>query len=89
MSPIIVNKQDINHIYTILAQSKQKVLWKVLQKSFITKKYTQSKASHTLKIDVFKLLDNKNIGKLFSKYEPLFLDQADSSSDTSQILILQ
>ena len=88
MSPIIVNKQDINHIYTILAQAQQKVLWKILQKSFITKKYTQSKTSHTLKIDVFELLDNKNIGKLFSKYERFFLDQADSSSNTSQILIL-
>ena len=27
--------------------------------------------------------DNKNIGKLFSKYELLFLDQANSSSNAS------
>ena len=40
-------------------------------------------------IDVFKILDNKNIGKLFSKYELLFLDKANSKSDPSQILILQ
>ena len=33
--------------------------------------------------------DNKNIGKLFSKYELLFLLKANSSSDRSQILILQ
>ena len=32
---------------------------------------------------------NKNIGKLSSKYELLFLDQASSSSDPSKILILQ
>ena len=33
--------------------------------------------------------DNKNIGKLFSKYELLFLLKANSSSGRSQILILQ
>ena len=32
---------------------------------------------------------HKNIGKSFSKYELFFLDQANSSSDPSQILILQ
>ena len=32
-------------------------------------------------MDVFKILDNENIGKLFSKYELLFLDQGDSSLD--------
>ena len=53
------------------------------------KKFTQCKTSHTLKIDVFEIPDNKNIGKLFSKYEPLFLDQANFSSDASQTLILQ
>ena len=52
-------------------------------------KFTQCKTSHTLKIDVFEIPDNKNIGKLFSKYEPLFLDQANFSSDASQTLILQ
>ena len=38
---------------------------------------------------MFKIPDNKNIGKLFSKYELLFLDQANFSSNPSQILILQ
>ena len=61
----------------------------MLEKVFITYKFTQCKTSRTLKIDVFKIPDNKNIGKLFSKYELLFLNQANSSSDPSQILILQ
>ena len=37
----------------------------------------------------FEIPDNKNIGKLFSKYELLFLDQHNSSYDLSQILTLQ
>ena len=64
----------------------QKVLQKILEKFFITKKFTQCETSRILKIDVFKILDNKNIGKLFSKYELLSLDQENSSSDSSQIL---
>ena len=55
----------------------------------ITKTCTQRKTLHALKIDLFELSDNKNIGKLLSKYELFFLDQADFSSDPSQILILQ
>ena len=43
----------------------------------------------TWKIDVFEIPDNKNIQKLFSKYELLFLDKANSSSDLSHILILR
>ena len=62
---------------------------KILVKIFISNKFTQCKTSHTLKIDVFEIPDNKSIGKLFSKYELLFLSQANSSSDPSQILILQ
>ena len=42
-----------------------------------------------LKMDAFKIPDNKNIGKLFSKFELLFLDHANPSSDPSQISILQ
>ena len=42
-----------------------------------------------LKIDVFEIPDNKNIGKLFSKNKLLFLDQANSRSDSTQIPILQ
>ena len=41
----------------------------MLEKAFITKKSTQCKTSHTLKNEVLELPDNKNIGKLFSKYE--------------------
>ena len=45
--------------------------------------------SHTLKIDVFELPGNKNIEKLFSKYELFFPNQANFSSDLSHILMLQ
>ena len=65
------------------------MLWKILEKVFITNTFTQCKTSLTLKIDVFKIADNINFGKLFSKHELLFLDQANSSSDPSQIFILQ
>ena len=65
------------------------MLRKILEKVFITKKFTHCKTLCTLKIDGFEIPDNKNIGKLFLKYEPLFLDQASSSSDPSQILIIQ
>ena len=40
-----------------------------------------------LKINVFEIPDNKNVWKLFPKYELLFLDQANCSFDPSQILI--
>ena len=42
-------------------------------------KMYSSKTSHTLKTDVFELPDNKNFGKLFSKYQLFFLDPANSS----------
>ena len=38
---------------------------------------------------MFELPDNKNIGKLVSKHDLFSLDQANFSSDPSQILILQ
>ena len=57
----------------------------MLEEVFITRKYAQRKILHTLKIDVFELQDNKNIGK----YELFSLDQASFISDPSQILILQ
>ena len=50
----------------------QKVVLKILEKVFITNKFTPCKTSHTLKMDVFQIPYNKNIGKLLSKYE-LFL----------------
>ena len=40
-------------------------------------------------MDVFEIPGNKNIAKLFSKYKLLFLNQANSCSDPSQILMLQ
>ena len=64
------------------------MLWRILQ-VFMTKKCTHCKTSRTLRIDVFEIPDGKNIGKLFSKYKLLFLDQANSSSHPSQILIRQ
>ena len=54
-------------LYSLLVQIQQKVLRKILEKVFITKKCIQRKTSHTLKIDVFELPDNKNVEKLFSK----------------------
>ena len=66
-----------------------KLLWKILEKVFITNKSTQCEIWCTLKIDVFKITDNRNIGKFISKYKLLFLDQAISNSDPSQILIVQ
>ena len=60
-----------------------------MEKVFIFKKSTQRKTLKTLKTDVFELPDNKIIGKLFSKYELISLDQANFSSDPSQMLILQ
>ena len=67
----------------------QKVVRKIMKKVFIINKFTPCKTSHTLKIDVFKIRDNKNIAKLFPKYELLFLHQDNSSSDQSQVLIMQ
>ena len=45
--------------------------------------------SCNLKIDVLEITDNINIEKLFSRYELLSLDQANSHFDPSKILILQ
>ena len=65
---------DINHIQTLSTLAQQKLLRKILEKTFVTKKCTQCKTSHHLKLDAFEVLDNKNIRKLFSKYETFFLD---------------
>ena len=64
----------------------QKVLQKILENVFINKKFTQCKTSRILIIDVSEIPDNRNIGKLFSKCELLFLNQPNSCSDSSQIL---
>ena len=58
------------------------MLRKLLEKVFINKKFTQCKTSGTLKIDVVEIPDNKNIGLVF-------LNQANSCSYPSQILIRQ
>ena len=65
------------------------MLQKILERVFVNKKCNRHKTSLTLQINVFEIPDNRNIWKLFSKYELLFLDQANSSSHPSQILILQ
>ena len=62
---------------------------KILEQVFFTKKCTQRKTLPTLKTDASELPDNKNFGKLFSKYKMFSLDQANSNSDPSQKLILQ
>ena len=41
----------------------QKVLRKILEKVSISKKFIQCKTLRILKIDVFEIPDNKNIGK--------------------------
>ena len=68
----ITEKIDIKQIQILFAQVEQKVLWKILGNTFITKKYNQCKTPRTLKIVVFELPNNKNIGKLFSKYVLFF-----------------
>ena len=55
-----------------------------MEKVFITKKCTHCKKSQSLKADAFELPNNENIGKLFSKHELFFLDQANFSSNPSQ-----
>ena len=65
------------------------MLGKILEKVFITKKLIECKTSRNLKFEVFEMPDKKNNGKLFSKYKLLFLDQASSSSDPSQIFTLE
>ena len=47
------------------------MLQKILEKVFVTKKFTQCKISCTLKINEFKIPDNKNTKKLFSRYKLL------------------
>ena len=65
------------------------LLWNLLK----VKHHTYSKLNlnwiFNFKIDKFKISDNKNIRNFFSKYELLFFDQANSSSGSSQSLILQ
>ena len=70
-------------------QIHQNALRKIMEKVYITKKCTQCKTSHTLKTDVFELPNNKDIEKLFSKSEVVFIEQSNFSSNPFQVLILQ
>ena len=76
-------------MYSNITCPNRRVVQKIFEKIFITKRFTQWKALLTLKIDAIEIPHNKNIVKLFSKYVLLFLDQANSNSDLSQILILK
>ena len=52
---------------SITCQIQKKVLRKIWDKVFVTKKCTQRKTLRILKTDVLETPDNQNIGKLFSK----------------------
>ena len=66
--------------------SQQQVPRNILEKVFINKKFTQGNTSLTLKIDVFKTPGSKNIENYFQNINwfSLFLNQANSCSDSSQ-----
>ena len=74
---MIENKWDIKYIQILPGAIGEGLHHNI----FITWKFTYYKTSRTLTIDVFKIPNNKNTGKLFSKYELLFLDQANCSSN--------
>ena len=86
MWAVIKNKWDINYIQRLPTKSNRKCYGKYWKKVFITKKCTQCEISNTLKQMIFELPDNKHIGKLFLKYELLFLDQSNSSSNPFQVV---
>ena len=52
-----------------------------LKRKYWRRSSLKRKTSRILQINVFEMPDNKNIGKLFPKYELLFVDQANSSFD--------
>ena len=79
MFPIIINKWDIKYIEVLPGAIGEGLHHNVL----ITMKFTHYKTSRTFKLYVFKIPDNKNIEKSFSKYELFFLDPANSSSNPS------
>ena len=62
MLTIYENKWDVKYIQISTTTTQQKVLRKILGKVFITCESTQLKTSPTLKLDEFKIPDNKNIG---------------------------
>ena len=67
---LVGNNRKKNQIQNLFKYylPQQKVLRKILEKIFITKKFIQCKTPCILKIDVLKIPDNKTIGKIFSKY---------------------
>ena len=79
MFPIMENNWDIKYIQILPDAIGESLHHNV----FISQKLAHYKTSRTLKCDVFKEPDNKNIKKLFSKYELLLLDQASSGSNPS------
>ena len=76
---MIKNKWDIKYIEVSLGTIGEGLHYNVS----ITQKFTHYKTSRTFKLYVFKIPDNKNIEKLFSKYELLFLHPTNSSSNPS------
>ena len=81
MLTIKENKWDIKYIHILPAPTEGGT--EILEKVFITKKFTQCKTSRSLNIDVSQIPQKKSIGKFFPKYGLLFFDQANSSSDSS------
>ena len=66
---VIENKWGVRYIQILPAPAEGAT--ENIGKSFL---FTPCKTSRILKIDVFKILDNKSIRKLLLKYELLFLD---------------
>ena len=77
MLAVIENKYSIKYIQILLAPTEDTT--EKIEKVFITEKFNQCKTSRTLNINVFELPDIKKIGKLFSKYKLLFLDNSSSA----------
>ena len=50
-----------------------KVPRKIFKKVFIIKKFTQCKTSRSLKLDVFEIPHNKNIGKFALLWKTVFV----------------
>ena len=67
---LVGNNRKKNQIQNLFKYylPQQKVLRKILEKIFITKKFIQCKTTRILKIDVLKIPDNKTIDKISSKY---------------------
>ena len=61
----LVGNNEMQNIFKCFLPQ-QNELWKILEKVFITKKFTHCKTSLALKIDAFEITDNKNIGTVFS-----------------------